>query len=155
MDLTQLFCDVDDFVKKYKINSANKIDEGKKTRNYFRACKLSESEVMTICIYYHISGYKNFKCYYTDYISNNFKSHFPNLVSYNRFLEMISTNLELLVAYLISKFGANTRISYIDSTPIQVCKPKRMNRNKVFDGIAEKSRSTIGWFFGFKLHIII
>jgi hypothetical protein len=113
------------------------------------------SEVMTICIHYHQSGYRNFKAYYFEYVSKRLSSYFCNLVSYNRFLELMSFELKLLTDYLISKFGENTGISFIDSTPIQVCKPKRMSRNKVFNRIAKTGKSTIGWFFGFKLHLII
>ena len=63
--------------------------------------------------------------------------------------------MTILAAYLTSKFDKPTGISFIDSTPIQVCKSKRMSRNKTFKGFAKKGKSTIGWFFGFKLHLII
>ena len=150
MDLTELFCDVDDFVKLY---GNNRIADNKS--NYFRPNKLSDSEIMTIIIAYHQSGYKNFKVFYWQYVIPYLKCQFPNLVSYNRFVELMSTVMALLTKYLISKFGKNTGISYIDSTPIQVCKPKRMGRNKVFKGLATKAKSSIGWFFGFKVHLII
>jgi hypothetical protein len=51
--------------------------------------------------------------------------------------------------------ATNTGISYIDSTPIAVCQPKRISRNKVFSGIARLGKSTNGWFLGFKLHLVI
>ena len=51
--------------------------------------------------------------------------------------------------------GECTGISFVDSTPIRVCKNKRIKRNKVFKGIAELGKSTMGFFFGFKLHLII
>lgn len=152
MDLTELFCDVDDFVK-LQIN--NRITDNKNNSNYFRPKKLSDSEIMTIVIAYHQSGYKNFKAFYFEYVNKYLKYQFPDLVSYNRFLELMSTVTALLTMYLVSKFGKNTGISYIDSTPIQVCKPKRMSRNKVFKNLAAKTKSTIGWFFGFKVHLII
>lgn len=157
MDLTALFCDVDDFVKKYNTGTnlklGNELNLPKK--KYTKANKLSDSEVMTISIAYHQSGYKNFKQFYLQHVIKYMKYQFPKLVSYNRFVELMSQVMELLTAYLISKFGKNTGISFVDSTPIQVCKPKRINRNKVFKGIAEMGKSTIGWFFGFKVHIVI
>lgn len=152
MDLTELFCDVDDFVK---LHSNNRIDCSKSKRNYSKPNRLSDSEIMTIVIAYHQSGYKNFKAFYWEYVAKYLKYQFPDLVSYNRFVELMSTVIALLTNYLISKFGKNTGISYIDSTPIQVCKPKRMSRNKVFKNLATKAKSTIGWFFGFKVHLII
>ena len=51
--------------------------------------------------------------------------------------------------------GSCTGISYIDSTPLRVCKNKRIPRHKVFDGIAEVGKSSMGYFYGFKLHLVI
>ena len=51
--------------------------------------------------------------------------------------------------------GKCTGISFIDSTPIRVCHIKREKSHKVFKGMATKGKSTIGWFFGFKLHLVI
>ncbi len=157
MDFTALYCNVDDFVKNYqKISLPSKIIcLPNKTTYKPRKCKLSHSEVMTICIAYHQSGYKNFKTFYLNYLMKYHHRLFPNLVSYNRFIELMKKITELLALYLTSRFEKATGISYIDSTPIQVCKPKRMSRNKVFKGVAKKGKSTIGWFFGFKVHIII
>lgn len=152
-DLTALFCDVDDFVKNHTLNSAKQIEN--KCKKYYRASKLSESEIMTICIMFHQSNYRNFKAFYLEYVIKYLHRSFPRLVSYNRFVELKSSIMLILCEYLKSKFDKPTGISYIDSTPIQVCKPKRMSRNKVFKNIAKIGKSTIGWFFGFKLHLII
>ena len=51
--------------------------------------------------------------------------------------------------------GDGTGISFIDSTPIRVCKNKRIKRNKVFVGLTQVGKSTMGYFFGVKLHIVI
>jgi len=153
MDLTQLFCDVDDFVKQYDSMNNLKIEDSKLKKP--RDCRLSESEIITICIAYHQSGYKNFKAFYWNYVIPHLNRQFPTLVSYNRFVELMSKIIALLSAYLVSKFGRVTGISFVDSTPIQICKPKRMSRNKVFKNVAAKAKSTIGWFFGFKLHLFI
>lgn len=111
------------------------------------ACKLSSSEVMAICIAFHQSGYKNFKTFYLNYVIKYLSGQFPSLVSYCRFVVLIKDNMEILAAYLQSRFDKATGISYIDSTPVQVCKPKRMSRNKVFKTTALKGKPTIGWFF--------
>lgn len=131
-----------------------KISNGK--RHYkTRAQKLSRSEVMTICIEFHQSGYRNFKCFYLGYVVRYLSTQFKSLVLYNRFVELMKDNLEYLSGYLVSRFDLVTGISYVDSTPIQVCKPKRMGRHKVFSDVGAKGKSTIGWFFGFKLHLMI
>ena len=51
-------------------------------------------------------------------------------------------------------FGECSGISFIDSTCVPVCHNKRIKRNKVFKGYAERGKSTMGWFYGFTLHII-
>ena len=51
--------------------------------------------------------------------------------------------------------GQCTGISFVDSTSLEVCNIKREKQHKVFKGIAQKSKSTMGWIFGFKLHLII
>ena len=149
MDLTALVCDVDDFV--IQQNKGLKILETRK-RPIFR---LSISEIMTICIAYHASGYKNFKAFYRNYVIPYLLQQFPNLVSYNRFVELKVNAILSLAAYLKSRFGTCSGISFMDSTTIQACKPKRMSRHKTFQNIAKKGKSTIGWFFGFKAHILI
>ena len=146
-------CDVDDFVNQYRKESMNRLENTFK--KYHRNPKLSESEIMTICVLFHQSSDRNFKAFYLEYVIKQLSSFFPNLVSYNRFVELKSSVMTILAAYLTSKFDKPTGISFIDSTPIQVCKPKRMSRNKTFKGIAKKGKSTIGWFFGFKLYLII
>jgi hypothetical protein len=52
-------------------------------------------------------------------------------------------------------FGECTGITFIDSTKMAVCKNKRIKRNKVFKDIATVGKSTMGWFYGFKLHLVI
>jgi hypothetical protein len=51
--------------------------------------------------------------------------------------------------------GHNTGIAFVDSTKIVVCHNKRINSNKVFRELAARGKSTMGWFYGFKLHLII
>ena len=80
MDLTTLFCDVDDFVKKNKTNSPSQLEE--KSNKYSRPSALSESEIMTICIAFHQSGYRNLKAFYREYVFKHLYKYFPKLVSY-------------------------------------------------------------------------
>ncbi len=151
-DLTELYCDIDDFIQDIeKSNNVNKIGYSKKRGTPPR---LSLSEILTIIVAYHSSGFKNFKRYYF-YLLEQLKSDFPNIVSYNRFLEIKSMALVPLIGYLYSRFGNPTEANFVDSTKIQVCKNKRISRNKVFKGLGKIGKSTMGWFFGFKLHIVV
>jgi len=80
---------------------------------------------------------------------------FPHLVSYNRFVELIPSVLIPLCAYLRSCYGECTGISFIDSTPLAVCHNRRIGRHRTFAGIAQRGKNSMGWFFGFKLHLIV
>lgn len=81
---------------------------------------------------------------------------FPSLVSYTRFVELQQRVALPLVLFLKTcRMGVCTGIGFIDSTTLKVCHIKREHQNKVFEGIATKGKGTLGWFFGFKLHIII
>jgi hypothetical protein len=60
-----------------------------------------------------------------------------------------------LFAYLLQRRGEITGIAFIDSTSIDVCHNKRIKRNKVFKGLAKRGKTTSGWFYGVKLHLII
>jgi len=151
MDLTRLFCNVDDFVKALSDKNIEFIQcKSKRGIN----AHMSLSELMTIIIAYHSSGFKNFKSYYF-FIKNYHHNEFPKLLSYNRFIEWKPYCLIPLCSYLKSRKGKITGKSFIDSCPLTVCKNIRINRNKVFKGIATRGKSSMGWFFGFKLHIIV
>lgn len=156
MDLTILFCDVDDFCKDVLPRIQTKtpvLGDGKRHRN--RRKNLSSSEIMTILIYFHASNYRHFKAFYIDHICAHLSGMFPKLLSYNRFVEIMPSVLLPLCAYLNNRMDDPTGIAYIDSTKLEVCGKKRMSRNKVFSGLGKIGKSSMGWFFGFKLHLII
>mgnify|MGYP000330850491 FL=1 len=48
-----------------------------------------------------------------------------------------------------------TGISFVDSTPLRVCRNQRILIHKTFEGLAERGKYSMGWSFGFKLHLII
>lgn len=156
-EVTEIFYLCDDFTKEFEKSYDSRVlqtDNGKKTRN--KPSKLSHSEVMTILISFHLGGYRNLKHYYLFYVSRHLSKEFPKLVSYNRFVELQQQAAFPLVLFLkLCRMGDCTGISFVDSTTLKVCHIKREKQNKVFSGIATKGKSTIGWFFGFKLHIII
>jgi hypothetical protein len=156
LDLCEIFCDVDDF---YQILA--RAGEGTARLPYdgeaqpYRS-KLSLSEVMTIVIAFHGSGFRTFKEFYTLQVLPHWNSAFPDLVSYNRFVELMPWSLMGLVFFLKTCcFGEVTGISFVDSTALEVCHPKRKHSHKVFKGLADWGKSSVGWYFGFKLHLII
>jgi hypothetical protein len=154
MELVQLFWDVDNFCGEFEeFFNSQALPDKKRKRN--RKFNLSLSEIVTIIIYFHSSSYRNFKDYYTKHVLKYLQSEFPQLVSYNRFGELMPCALIPLICYLNTRKGAVTGISFIDATKIPICHNARALRNKVFKGFANWGKSSIGWFFGFKLHLII
>jgi hypothetical protein len=153
----EIFCVIDDFCK--EINqiidkSALVANTKKKKRN--RKSKMSDSEVITIMLLFHLKGYRCLKHFYLNHVTKRMKNDFPETVSYNRFVELQKKSVLLMTIFLQSCcLGKCSGISFLDSTVLKACHYKREKQNKVFKGIANKGRGTMGWFFGFKLHIVI
>jgi Transposase DDE domain len=153
MSVLELFCDVDDFMLRFEPPwKASRLAVGKQRE---RAGQLCESEVMTILIHFHQSHYRTFKAYYCEHVQMHLRSEFPGLVSYPRFVALIPSVLVPLLAYLQSRYGACTGISFIDSTSLSVCDPKRISQHRVFATDAKRGKTSMGWFLGFKLHLAV
>lgn len=152
-DVTALFCNVDDFCQSF-VPHWNQTLLADGARKRLRPCSLSLSEIMTIVILFHSSRFRDFKHFYLSLLLLN-RSEFPGLVSYSRFVELMPSALVALCGYLNSRKGQSTGIQFVDSTAIIVCKNKRIFNHKVFDGLAKRGKNTMGWFFGFKLHLIV
>ena len=154
MDLTEFFCEIDDFCQDWLTTFSSTLFPAQGD-NLPKYCRMTLSEVMTIAIHFHQSKYRTFKDYYLNHVCEHLIDYFPNLVSYNRMVELMPNVLIACLYYLKSRRGKVTGISFVDSTAIPVCHPKRISRNKVFKETAKLSKSSMGWFFGFKLHLII
>lgn len=153
MSLLELFCAVDDFWLCFEPQwKASCLAVGKQRE---RAGQLCPSEVMTILIHFHQSHYRTFKAYYTEHVQVHLNKEFPHLVSYQRFVALIPQVMLPLLAYLQSRYGACTGISFIDSTSLEVCHPKRISGHRVFAVDARRGKTSMGWFYGFKLHLAV
>lgn len=154
MILHRLFCDTDDFCNVFLPEwNRSRLQNGNIRRNKNKC--LCESEVMTIVVYYQISSYRTFKWFYLKHVKTHWQKHFPRLPSYNRFVEMMSEVLEPLAAFMQSLCGKSEGIAFVDSTPLCVCENIRIPRHKTFAGQAGRSKSSTGWFYGFKLHYTV
>jgi DDE family transposase len=154
-DITELFCFVDDFCR-VSDDWINHSFLSTKTRKPTRIPEISHSEILTVILLYHQSPCKNFKYFYMSYLQL-YKTEFKNLPSYSRFIYLkprALTYLVLLIEWYCSQ-AKGLGVSYIDATSLAVCHPKRVSRNKVFRGVAELGKTTKGWFFGLKLHLLI
>lgn len=156
MDITETFCLVDDFCNDLLANAKNaRTIPGGAKPSYEQPEKLSLSERVTIVVLFHQMGYRNFKTFYTGYVCRFLSQEFQNLISYARFVALMPRTLVPLMALVHGLRGKSRGITFVDSTILKVCNIKRAGRNKVFRSIAKKSKSTMGWFFGFKLHLIV
>ena len=153
-----IYFEIDEFCKEFdrEINSSTRLplkSDDKKTRS--RACTMSASEILTILSCFHLGAHKTFKHYYFQIVKSQWSDLFPKLLSYNRFIEVESRYFYVFSLFLAKKcLGKCTGISFIDSTTLKICKNQRINRNKVFKGLAKRGKSSMGWFYGFKLHLI-
>jgi len=152
--IVEIFCSIDDFCLDFVPKWKKQLIGKPRKRN--KPSKLSLSEIMTIQVLFHLSGYRNFKTFYLSMIKGHISSYFPTAVSYNRMVELMRDSLIPLAIYL-KNYGVGdcTGISFIDSTPLRVCHNRRIHNHKVFDGLARRGHCSIGWFFGFKLHLIV
>ena len=153
--VTEIFCMADDFCKFFDAMVAKYTLKPTGKRNYHRNSTISKAEVMLIMILFHDSGYRCFKHFYLEKVCKHLRNLFPKVVSYNRIVEL-EREVVIPLALFIKKvlLGKCTGISFVDSTPLRVCKNQRIHIHKVFKGIAQRGKCSMGWFFGFKLHLI-
>lgn len=152
--LEELFCSVDDFCQSFEPSWKQQLlGAGLKLRN--RKSSLSLSEIMTILIGFHQSCYRNFKTYYHQKVQTDWAKDFPGLVSYQRLIDWVPSTLVPMCAYLRSCFGECHGISFMDSTSLKVCHNRRIGQHKVFEDLAARGKTSVDWFFGFKLHLVV
>ena len=153
--VTELFCIADDFCKFFDAMMEKYTLKADKKRQYHRKSTMSKAEIMVIMILFHDSGYRCLKYFYIEKVCRHMRHLFPKVVSYNRFVEL-EKEVAIPLALFIKKvlLGKCTGISFVDSTPLRVCRNQRIHIHKVFKGIAQRGKCSMGWFFGFKLHLI-
>jgi DDE family transposase len=154
LDLDALYCSVDAFWQQFAPWwEREQLASGQ--RRHQRATHMSPSELMTILILFQQSGYRTFKGFYTQYVQTQLRAEFPQLVSYPRFVALMPRVVLPLAVYLHTQFGHCTGISFIDSTSLQVCHTARIAQHRVFRVDARRGKTSVGWFYGFKLHLVV
>lgn len=154
--ITEIFCIADDFCKELEKEFAKKVlPDNDNAPKRHRKRMMSDAEVITILICFHFNSYRNFKHYYLYCVRTVWKDLFPKTFSYNRFIEVMPRCFVAMTMFLkLAVFGKCTGISFVDSTCIPVIHNKRFYSMKVFKDIATKGKSTMGWYIGFKLHLL-
>ena len=153
MSNTALFCCIDDFTKTFEDWESHHLIPTSRQRN--RKGKLSLSEMLFIMVLFHLSPFKTFKDFWIYGVEQKYRNYFGNLPSYGRFVALMPRLFMPLCMLLHSLRGKETGIYIVDSTKLAVCHNQRISRNRVFKGVAARGRSSMGWFYGFKLHLVM
>lgn len=153
--LVSIFCEIDDFCKELDQNISQSLLCSPTKGLRGPGCCLSISEIMTIQILFQMVGYRNFKIFYTGFLQKYWIQYFPKLPSYNRFVELMPRSIFPLTIFTQFKGGEKTGIYYIDSSCLPVCHLKRSRRHQTFDTIAQYGKTSVGWFFGLKIHLVV
>lgn len=155
--LVTTYCFVDDFINQILNSIRFAIERPKQNKPPTKKCNLSVSELVSLAMFRFFTGHKNWKDFY-NHIVNYHKKDFPNLPSYQNFLASVN-KLSYIAAMMLQFFCKSFskdfgELKFVDSTKLKVCKNKRIFKHKVCDGWAKRGKSSMGWFYGFKLHII-
>jgi hypothetical protein len=154
VSILDLYCSVDDFWRRFAPEwQQSLVAAGSRRRR--RVGELHPSELMTIVIAFHQSHYRTFKAYYIEHVQQHWRAEFPTLVSYSRLVALLPSVLVPLTAYLHTQLGGCTGLSFIDSTKLVVSHNARIHQHRVFAGRARRGKTSTGWFFGFKLHLVV
>ena len=152
--IEEIFCEIDDFCKEFfPVFERGLLPAAGARRR--RAVRMSASEIMTILVLFHLSHYRDFKNFYLDCVLRRMQGSFPGLLSYNRFVELQGRVFPAFCAFMKAKAGRHTDLYYVDSTTLKACRTQRINCHKVFEGLAERGKSSRGCFYGFKLHMVV
>jgi hypothetical protein len=151
--LVEVFCEVDDFCTAFQPQwEAHLIGHGEKPRGPDPG--LSDSEIITLLLALHSSGFKYLKNFYNSPMGEVLRRYFPGMPCYERFVTIQKQAFIPLMFFMFSRMGQKTGVYYIDSTPLPVCHNRRIHRHKTFAGLAKRGKTSMGWFFGFKLHLV-
>lgn len=153
LSTTALFCCLDDFATTFEDWERHSlIPTGRKRQ---RRGKLSLGEMLFVMVLFHLSPFKDFKHFWLYGIEQKYRDCFGDLPSYGRFVALMPRLFAPFCVLLHSLSGEETGIYIADSTKLAVCNNARISRNRTFKGLATRGRSTMGWFFGFKLHVVM
>src|ERR1700712_4449986 len=153
IDITALYCCLDDFCKLFDAWEARRLIPSEKTRQ--GTGKLSRAEMLFIMVLFRLSPFKNFKVFYHYGIGQQYRACFGDIPHYDRFVSLMPRLFAPLMVLLHSLSGEETGIYFVDSSKLAVCHNRRIHRHKVFDGLAARGKTSMGWFFGLKLHFVI
>lgn len=114
------------------------------------------SEAATISVIKSVYGIRTWKALYT-LLTDRFTTEFT-LPTYKSFVLLMNHYAQVILVLLNALFQLNQRqsgvIKFMDSTPLPVCKNYNIKRHKTMRGMATRSKGSLGWFYGLKLHAV-
>ena len=150
--ITEIFCMADDFCKFFDAITAKYTLKPTGKRKYHRSSTLSKAEVMLIMILFHTSGYRCFKHFYLEKVCKHFRNLFPKVVSYNRLVELERDVVIPLILFIKKVLlGKCTGISFVDSTPLRVCKKTKNTYSQSFQRHSPKREMFYGLVLRFQI----
>jgi hypothetical protein len=152
VDVTALYCCLDDFCKLFEEWEEHQLIPSETGQ---RTGKLSRSEMLLIVVLFHLSPFKHFKAFYHYGIGYQHRACFGAIPHYDRFVSLMPRLFVPLMVLLHSLSGEHTGLYFADSTKLAVCHNRRIHRHKVFDGLAARGKTSMGWFYGLKPHLVI
>jgi Transposase DDE domain len=153
IDITALYCCLDDFCKLFADWEAHGLLPSEQIRQ--RPGKLSRAEMLLIVVLFHLSPFKHFKAFYHYGIGQQYRACFGDLPHYDRFVSLMPRLFVPLTVLLHSLSGEPSGVYFADSTKLAVCHNRRIHRHRVFKGLAARGKTSMGWFYGLKLHFVI
>jgi Transposase DDE domain len=153
--MVTIFCDIDDFCRHWLEARPHLLPVRSGQAQRHRASSLTLREVMTILVWFHASHDCTFQYFYLDSVLPGQRAEFPALPSSTRFIELVPMTLLPWCAYLQTRQGQPTGIPFMDRLSVRVCHNRRIDSHKVLAGLAQRGKSRRGWFYGFKLHLVI
>src|ERR1700748_2111911 len=153
IDITALYCCLDDFCKLFADWEAHRLLPSEQTRQ--RPGKLSRAEMRFIVVLFHLSPFKHFKAFYHYGIGQQYRACFGDLPHDDRFISLMPRLFVPLTVLLHSLSGEPSGVYFADSTKLAVCHNRRIHRHKGFKGVAAHGKTSMGWFYGLKLHFVI
>ncbi len=153
LSTTALFCCLADFAETFEDRERHRLIPTSRKRR--RAGKLSLGEMLFIMVLFHLSPFKDFKHFRVHGVEQKYRDCFGELPSYGRFVALMPRLPAPFCVLIHNLSGQETGVYIADSTRPTVCANPRISRNRTFKGLAARGHSTMGWFFGFKLHVVM
>lgn len=157
--LIMIYAFVDNFIKQVLQSIFHAIERPGKNHPPAKRYNLSVAELVSLAIFRFFTGHRNWKDFYNHIKTYHYRD-FPNFPTYGNFIKAMN-KLSSLATILLQGFmnvfqriTGKEKLKFADGSKLKVCEIKREFSHKVCRKYASKSKSTMGWFYGFKLHII-